>query len=123
VPFFIRVLTTNGVPLHNRYHDYIFPDEEAAGPNLKLLNMAKMWKKKQELMKLSGNAPAAAAPASGEADTDPDPADEAAAAPVPTASEDGAAFITSDKFAGSKPGYAFKSGEKGVGYYIDETTQ
>jgi hypothetical protein len=32
------------------YHDYIFPDEEAAGPNLKLLNMAKMWKAKQLAM-------------------------------------------------------------------------
>ena len=28
------------------YHDYIFPDEEAAQPNLKLLAMAKKWKQK-----------------------------------------------------------------------------
>ncbi|XP_064601613.1 crooked neck-like protein 1 [Liolophura sinensis] len=30
------------------YYDYIFPDEEAAQPNLKLLAMAKKWKEKQE---------------------------------------------------------------------------
>ena len=30
------------------YWDYIFPEEEAAKPNLKLLEMAKMWKKKEE---------------------------------------------------------------------------
>jgi hypothetical protein len=30
------------------YFDYIFPDDESAQPNLKLLAMAKMWKKKQE---------------------------------------------------------------------------
>ncbi|XP_013390405.1 crooked neck-like protein 1 isoform X2 [Lingula anatina] len=29
------------------YFDYIFPDDEAAQPNLKLLAMAKMWKQKQ----------------------------------------------------------------------------
>ena len=29
------------------YYDYIFPDETAAKPNLKLLAMAKMWKKQQ----------------------------------------------------------------------------
>ncbi|XP_069117368.1 crooked neck-like protein 1 [Argopecten irradians] len=30
------------------YYDYIFPDEEAAQPNLKLLAMAKKWKQQQE---------------------------------------------------------------------------
>lgn len=30
------------------YYDYIFPDEEAAQPNLKLLAMAKKWKQVQE---------------------------------------------------------------------------
>ncbi|KAJ8309533.1 hypothetical protein KUTeg_014407 [Tegillarca granosa] len=30
------------------YFDYIFPDEETAQPNLKLLAMAKMWKQKKE---------------------------------------------------------------------------
>lgn len=30
------------------YFDYIFPEDEAAKPNLKLLAMAKMWKKKKE---------------------------------------------------------------------------
>lgn len=29
------------------YFDYIFPDEQAAAPNLKLLQMAHMWKQKQ----------------------------------------------------------------------------
>merc|ERR1719430_3124968 len=31
------------------YFDYIFPEDEAAKPNLKLLAMAKMWKKKKEI--------------------------------------------------------------------------
>ena len=30
------------------YYDYIFPEDESARPNLKLLAMAKMWKKKRE---------------------------------------------------------------------------
>lgn len=30
------------------YYDYIFPDDESAQPNLKLLAMAKMWKKQTE---------------------------------------------------------------------------
>lgn len=30
------------------YHDYIFPDEESAQPNLKLLAMAKKWKQKMD---------------------------------------------------------------------------
>ena len=30
------------------YFDYIFPEDEAAKPNLKLLAMAKMWKKNKE---------------------------------------------------------------------------
>ncbi|CAG7823407.1 unnamed protein product, partial [Allacma fusca] len=30
------------------YFDYIFPEDESARPNLKLLAMAKMWKKKKE---------------------------------------------------------------------------
>ena len=29
------------------YWDYIFPEEEAAKPNMKLLEMAKKWKQKQ----------------------------------------------------------------------------
>lgn len=35
------------------YYDYIFPDDESAQPNLKLLAMAKMWKKQTE--ETSGN--------------------------------------------------------------------
>merc|ERR1711899_663309 len=31
------------------YFDYIFPEDEAAKPNLKLLAMAKMWKKNEDL--------------------------------------------------------------------------
>ena len=30
------------------YFDYIFPEDEAAKPNLKLLAMAKMWKKQKD---------------------------------------------------------------------------
>jgi len=30
------------------YYDYIFPDDQSAQPNLKLLAMAKMWKKQTE---------------------------------------------------------------------------
>ncbi|KAF0291869.1 Crooked neck-like protein 1 [Amphibalanus amphitrite] len=36
------------------YFDYIFPEDEAARPNLKLLQMAKLWRKQQE----DGDAPA-----------------------------------------------------------------
>jgi len=32
------------------YFDYIFPEDEAAKPNLKLLAMAKMWKKQKEVV-------------------------------------------------------------------------
>lgn len=31
------------------YWDYVFPDDVAAAPNLKLLQMARMWKQKQDL--------------------------------------------------------------------------
>ena len=31
------------------YFDYIFPEDEAAKPNLKLLAMAKMWKKNKDV--------------------------------------------------------------------------
>ncbi len=31
------------------YFDYIFPEDESARPNLKLLAMAKMWKKQKEV--------------------------------------------------------------------------
>ena len=31
------------------YFDYIFPEDEGAKPNLKLLAMAKMWKKQKEV--------------------------------------------------------------------------
>ena len=30
------------------YFDYIFPEDEAAKPNLKLLAMAKLWRKQKE---------------------------------------------------------------------------
>ena len=32
------------------YFDYIFPEDEAAKPNLKLLAMAKMWKKQKDIV-------------------------------------------------------------------------
>merc|ERR1711915_445769 len=41
------------------YFDYIFPEDEAAKPNLKLLAMAKMWKKKKETEDAEETAPAA----------------------------------------------------------------
>jgi len=31
------------------------------------------------------------------------------------------AFVASDKFAGSREGYAFKQGDQGLGYYLDGT--
>ena len=31
------------------YFDYIFPEDEGAKPNLKLLAMAKMWKKQKDI--------------------------------------------------------------------------
>ncbi|XP_048259858.1 crooked neck-like protein 1 [Haliotis rufescens] len=36
------------------YYDYIFPDEEAAKPNLKLLALAKRWKQEQDVVKEDG---------------------------------------------------------------------
>ena len=45
------------------YFDYIFPEDEAAKPNLKLLAMAKMWKKQKETV-------------TDEAETEEAPADE-----------------------------------------------
>merc|ERR1719228_2656366 len=38
------------------YFDYIFPEDEAAKPNLKLLAMAKMWKKNKDVVSSSSNA-------------------------------------------------------------------
>ncbi|EKX31778.1 hypothetical protein GUITHDRAFT_149069, partial [Guillardia theta CCMP2712] len=35
----------------------------------------------------------------------------------------GPAFIAAEKFEGSKPGYSFKKGDQGVGYYADEKNQ
>ena len=35
----------------------------------------------------------------------------------------GANFIASDSFVGSKPGYVFKVGSNGTGYYLDEPAQ
>merc|ERR1712051_898997 len=45
------------------YFDYIFPEDEAAKPNLKLLAMAKMWKKQKDTTaedESTDNAPASA---------------------------------------------------------------
>merc|ERR1712098_422841 len=38
------------------YFDYIFPEDEAAKPNLKLLAMAKMWKKQKETVEDDASA-------------------------------------------------------------------
>ncbi|CAK8693276.1 unnamed protein product [Clavelina lepadiformis] len=44
-----KVTTEGGIDAGwEEYYDYIFPEEEEAQPNLKLLAMAKMWKAKQE---------------------------------------------------------------------------
>ena len=51
------------------YFDYIFPEDESAKPNLKLLAMAKMWKKKKEDEEEEETA-AAAAP-EGQGDGEP----------------------------------------------------
>merc|ERR1711909_139976 len=37
------------------YFDYIFPEDEAAKPNLKLLAMAKMWKKNKDIVTTENN--------------------------------------------------------------------
>lgn len=47
--FGVQNLKHHFIPLQSdagweEYHDYIFPDDETAAPNLKLLSMAKMWK-------------------------------------------------------------------------------
>ena len=40
------------------FFDYIFPEDEGAKPNLKLLAMAKMWKKqKEEVPTMKNDAP------------------------------------------------------------------
>merc|ERR1712223_932134 len=38
----------NGAGGWEEFFDYIFPEDEGAKPNLKLLAMAKMWKKQKE---------------------------------------------------------------------------
>nr|CAB3233887.1 crooked neck-like protein 1 [Phallusia mammillata] len=44
-----KVTTEGGIDAGwEEYYDYIFPEEEEAQPNLKLLAMAKMWKAKKE---------------------------------------------------------------------------
>nr|XP_039254762.1 LOW QUALITY PROTEIN: crooked neck-like protein 1 [Styela clava] len=44
-----KVTTESGVDAGwEEYYDYIFPEDEAAQPNLKLLAMAKQWKMKQD---------------------------------------------------------------------------
>ena len=40
---------TNSDAGWEEYFDYIFPEDESAKPNLKLLAMAKMWKKQKEV--------------------------------------------------------------------------
>merc|ERR1712071_110342 len=45
-----RIQTSDGSDaVWEEYFDYIFPEDEAAKPNLKLLAMAKMWKKNKEV--------------------------------------------------------------------------
>lgn len=48
------MLTDDGVEVGmEEYFDYIFPDEAAAAPNLKLLEAAQRWKR-QKLMQTGG---------------------------------------------------------------------
>lgn len=50
------------------------------------------------------------------------PARAAAAAPAPAAPQAAVgAFIAAAAFTGARPGYVFKSGDKGLGYYQDST--
>lgn len=45
-----KVVTDDGVDAGwEEYYDYIFPEDEANKPNLKLLQMAKLWKQRQEM--------------------------------------------------------------------------
>lgn len=43
-----------------------------------------------------------------------------AAAPAPAPAAASGAFVPSETFAGARPGYVFKQGPDGVGYYVDE---
>ena len=36
---------------------------------------------------------------------------------------DGVAFVAADQFSGSRPGYVFRKGQQGLGYYIDGDTR
>ena len=52
------------------YYDYIFPDEAAAQPNLKLLALAKMWKKDVVSKQTSDNDEAGSSGADRDDDSD-----------------------------------------------------
>ncbi len=61
------------------YFDYIFPEDESAKPNLKLLAMAKMWKKQKETTEedeAPDEAPAASATDSPPKDREEQPPEE-----------------------------------------------
>ena len=73
-------LTPAALPLQEEtgweeYFDYIFPEDEAARPNLKLLQMAKLWRKQQQdpepeaSSDAAGAETAAAGPAGGAEET------------------------------------------------------
>ena len=47
----------NGAGGWEEFFDYIFPEDEGAKPNLKLLAMAKMWKKQKEVPTTKNDAP------------------------------------------------------------------
>jgi len=69
-------------------------------------------KKKKKTAKKAEKAPAAAAAEGGASAPDAGPAPAKVAKSVPE-------FVRSKKFVGSKPGYAFYAGKKGLGYYVD----
>merc|ERR1712038_761457 len=56
------------------YYDYIFPEDEGAKPNLKLLAMAKMWKKqKADVESQIDSVPVTSQPADNEEMVKPEP--------------------------------------------------
>eukprot|EP00094_Tigriopus_californicus_P008530 TCALIF_08221-PA protein Name:"Similar to crn Protein crooked neck (Drosophila melanogaster)" AED:0.25 eAED:0.25 QI:58/0.5/0.2/0.8/0.75/0.6/5/0/718 len=52
-----KIETDNESAGWEEYFDYIFPEDESAKPNLKLLAMAKMWKKQKEMVPSDTPAP------------------------------------------------------------------
>merc|ERR1712066_323346 len=58
------------------YFDYIFPEDQGAKPNLKLLAMAKMWKKQKEEDRIPINEDNEATMQPQDPEADPDADDQ-----------------------------------------------